>query len=157
MQAILHFWRAMSVIIMTRNLWNESVIGRWNGSVFSLMDNTSLSFYLMACKIGFNPAKVNDLEIALWAFKNAQNVFGSTIKTFQLKYQHKTSCKSEFPFCCCCYCCWHHLHRIFSVSISFSFIKIFENLWKWFEFIYDSFLVSSTCFNFAFICTSYCH
>ena len=147
----------MSVIILTRNLWNKSVIGRWNGSVFSLMDNTSLSFYLMACKIGFNPAKVNDLEIALWAFKNAQNVFGSTIKTFQLKYQHKTSCKSEFPFCCCCYCCWHHLHRIFSVSISFSFIKIFENLWKWFEFIYDSFLVSSTCFNFAFICTSYCH
>ena len=26
-----------------------------------------------------------------------------------------------------------------------SFIKIFENLWKWFEFIHYSFLVNNTC------------
>ena len=81
---------------------------------FFLMSNTSLSLYLMTCKT----AKVNNLEIALWAFKNVQNITGSTKKTFQHKNQHKPSCKSEFPFCCCC-CCWHYLHRIFSFSISF--------------------------------------
>ena len=31
-----------------------------------------------------------------------------------------------------------------SVFLS-SFIKIFENLWKWFEFIHYSFLVNNTC------------
>ena len=60
---------------------------------FSVRDNTSITFYLVA-------AKVNDLEMTLWAFKNVQNITDSTIKTFQPKNQHKPSCKSEFPFCC---------------------------------------------------------
>ena len=98
-----------------------------------------------------NPAKVNNLEITLWAFKNVQNITGSTIKTFQLKNQHKPSCKSEFPFyccCCCCYCyyccCWYYIEYFLSVFLS-SFIKIFEDLWKWFEFIHYSILVNNTC------------
>ena len=76
-----------------------------------------------------NPAKVNDLEIALWAFKNVQNFFGSTIKTFQLKNQHKPSCKSEFPFCCCC-CYWNYLHRTFSFYVflvSLKYLKTYGN------------------------------
>ena len=97
-----------------------------------------------------NPAKVNDLNIALWAFKNVQNITGSTIKTIQLNNQHKPSCKSEFLFCCCCCCCcccscWYYLHRIFFLPVFLSnFIKIFENLWKWVEFIHYSFLVNNT-------------
>ena len=59
---------------------------KWHS--FSLMDNTSLSFYLMTCKTGL-PCKVNDLEIALWASKNVQNFTGSTTKIFQLNNQHK--------------------------------------------------------------------
>ena len=43
-----------------------------------------------------------------------------------------------------------------SVLLS-SFIKIFGNLWKWFEFMHYSFLVNNMCFNFVFICTCYCH
>ena len=90
-----------------------------------------------------NPAKVNDLEIALWAFKNIQNITGSNIKNFQLKNQHKPSCKFEYPFCCCC-CCWHYLHRIFLSGYLSGFVIKFENLWKWFEFIHHSFLVNNT-------------
>ena len=105
------------------------------------------------------PAKVNDLEIALWEFKHVQNITGSTIKTFQLKNEHKPSCKSEFvvvgvivvvivvaDITC--------VEYFLSVFLS-SFFKIFENLWKWCEFIYYSFLVNNMCLNFAFICT--CH
>ena len=105
-----------------------------------------------------NPAKVNNLEIALWAFKNVQNITGSIIKTFQLKNQHKFSCRSEFLFCCCCCCCcccyccycWHRMLHVtcieYFLSVFFSnFIKIFESIWKWFEFIHYSFLVNNTC------------
>ena len=64
---------------------------------FSVIDNT---LYLMACKIGL-PCKslwISDLEIALWASKSVQIITGSTLKTVQLKNQHKPSCKSEFSF-----------------------------------------------------------
>ena len=101
-----------------------------------------------------NPAKVNNLEITLWAFKNVQNIPGSTIKIFQLKNQHKPSCKSEFPFVVVVVvvvvvvavavdditCIEYFL----SVFLS-TFIKIFKNLWKWFEFTHYSFLVNNTC------------
>ena len=75
--------------------WVYNWFLKWQS--FSLMDNT---LYLVACKIGF-PCKsywFSYLEIALWASKNVQTITGSTIKTFQLKNQHKASCKSEFPF-----------------------------------------------------------
>ena len=37
-----------------------------------------------------------------------------------------------------------YIEYFLSVFLS-SFIKIFENLWKWFEFIHYSFLVNNTC------------
>ena len=101
---------------ITRNLWSESVIGRWNANVFVWWIILPLVCILWLARLD-NPAKNNDLEIVLWAFKNVQNFFGTTIKTFQLKNQYKPSRKSEIPFCCCC--CWHYLPRIFSFSISF--------------------------------------
>ena len=96
-----------------------------------------------------NPVKVNDLEIALWAFENVQNMTGSIIKTFQLKNQHKPSRKSEFPFAFVVVvvvvvvditCIKYFLSAFLS-----RFIEIFEILWKWFEFIHYSFLVNNTC------------
>ena len=36
--------------------------------------------------------------MAFWAYKNVQIITGSSIETFQLKNQHKPSCKSEFLF-----------------------------------------------------------
>ena len=91
-----------------------------------------------------NPAKVNDLEIALWAFKNVQNFFGSTIKTFQLKNQHKPLVNVNFHFAVVAVVDITCIEYFLSVFLS-SFIKIFENLWKWFEFIHYSFLVNNTC------------
>ena len=98
------------------------------------------------------PGKVNDLEIALWASKNVQNITGSTIKTFQLKNRYKLSCKSEFPFVVVVVVVAHYLNISFienflSVFPS-SFIKISKKLWKWFEFIHHSFLVKKTYFSF---------
>ena len=63
----------------------------------SLMDDT---LYLTACKIRLSCKSwwFSDLGIALWASKNFQTITGSAIMTFQLKNQHKPSCKSEFPF-----------------------------------------------------------
>ena len=95
------------------------------------------------------PGKVNDLEIALWASKNVQNITGSTIKTFQLKNQYKLSCKSEFPFVVVVVVVVAHylnisfIENFLSVFPS-SFIKISKKLWKWFEFIHHSFLVKKT-------------
>ena len=106
------------------------------------------------------PGKVNDLEIALWASKNVQNITGSTIKTFQIKNQHKLSCKSEFPFVVVVAVAHHlnisYMEYVLPVFPS-SFIKISKKLWKWFEFIHYSFLVKETCFNYAVIYTCSCH
>ena len=97
------------------------------------------------------PGKVNDLEIALWASKNVQNITGSTIKTFQIKNQHKLSCKSEFPFVVVVVvvvAVAHHLNISYIEYVlpvfPSSFIKISKKLWKYFEFIHYSFLVKET-------------
>ena len=97
-----------------------------------------------------NPAKVNDLEIALWAFKNVQNITGSTIKTFLLKKQHKPSLNLNFHVVVVVVavvdiiCIEYFLSEFFP-----NFIKVFENLWKWFEFIHFSFLVKTYVFQFS--------
>ena len=98
--------------------WLYNWLLKWQS--FSLMDNT---LYLMVCKMGL-PCKsywFSNFEIVFWASKNVQIITGSTIKTFQLKNQHKPSCKSEFPFFLFCSLTQHYLHRIFSFSISFWF------------------------------------
>ena len=61
--------------------WVYNWLMKWHS--FSLMDNTSLSFYLMTCKTGL-PCKVNDLEIALWASKNVQILLALLQKSFNL-------------------------------------------------------------------------
>ena len=81
------------------------------------------------------PGKVNDLEIALWASKNVQNITGSTIKTFQLKNQYKLSCKSKsnkFPFVVVVVVVAAHYLNIscieyFLSAFPSSFIKISKN------------------------------
>ena len=79
---------------------------------------------------------------------------GSTIKTFQLKNQQKPSCKSEFPFFVVVVVVvvvditW--IEYFLSIFLS-SFIKIFEKLWKWFEFIHYPFLVNNTCVS-TYVC-----
>ena len=89
--------------------------------------------------------------MALRAFENVQNITGSTIKTSEPKNQHKPFCKFEFPFPLLLWLlllfavvditCIEYFLSIFLSSL----VKIFEILWKWFEFIHYSFLVSNTC------------
>ena len=108
---------------------------------FSLMDNTSLSLYLMASRLD-NAAKVNDLEVALWAFKNVQNINGSTIKTFNSRTSINRLVNLKFHFVVIAAVGITSIEYFLTVFIS-SFIKIFEKSWKWFEFIHYLFLVNN--------------
>ena len=89
-----------------------------------------------------NSAKVNDLEIALWPFKNVQNFFCSTIKNSRTSINPLLNL--NFHFAVVAVVDITYIEYFLSVFLS-SFIKIFENLWKWFEFIHYSFLVNNTC------------
>ena len=129
---------------------------------FSLIDNTSPSLYLMACKIGYSkPRKVNDLEKVLWSFKNVQNITGPTIKHLKMSkvllaplLKPFNSRNSTNPLVNLNF---HFVVVVVVVVVDITcteyfisvflsrFIKIFENLWKWFEFIHYSFSVNNTC------------
>ena len=82
--------------------------------------------------------------MALWAYKKVQNfkyyILASTIKTFNSRTSINPLINLNFLFFFSFFFCCS------SVQLS-SFIKIFANLWKWFEFIHYSFLVNRTCLS----------
>ena len=116
-------------------------------AIFFSNENTSFSLYLIACKIGLpctNYIMIQKQDCG--HLKMSKILLAPPSKPFNSRTSINPLVNLNFyvvvivvivvDITC--------IYNFLSVFLS-SFIKIFENLWKWFEFIYYSFLVNNTC------------